>query len=351
MEDLLLKSSQNTISKGLNWLNNNHLKIKQISDLSAHYKAPYLYASVGNPVQGKYYADLLKSRYFQEDGDFRTSLNKKGWTHLPSSPANRYIYSNGWIICGLRQLSYLGLAEKGLDFIRKFQSIEHGGFASQYDPTTNKTNLKLLDSSSTSAAGLALLACGDLQAAIRAGNFILKMLDAQPHPDRFYYCSWDVDDGLRTNIWGNEDVTEINGRKQFCLNAESDPRRELTWLVGKPMKFLSKLYDMTNEAKYLNGAKSLLLFFEKLDRERIHNYGSCKVMWATAELFRLTGEDIFYKTAEEILKWFCESQYESGLWVHSLLYKNENEQPFEASLDIVQELCAEINDTIFNLSG
>ncbi len=349
MANPLLKSSQNALNKGLNWLNNNRSKIIQINELSAHYKAPYLYASVGDPIQGRYYADLMKFRFLQNDGDFRTSSDKKGWSHLPSSPANRYIYSNGWIIYGLRQLSYFGLAEKGLNFIRKFQSVEHGGFASHYDPLTNKINPNLLDSSSTSAAGLALLACGDVESSRKAGDFILRMLESQPHPDRFYYCSWHIDDGLRMNIWGSEDVTEINGRKQFCLSAESDPRHELTWLVGKPMKFLSKLYDQTNEEKYLLGARSLLTFFEKLDKERIHNYGSCKVMWASAELFRLTGEDIYFKTAEEILNWFCETQYDSGLWVHSLLYQNENEQPFEASLDIVQELCAEINDTIFNL--
>lgn len=349
MENFLLKTGQNTISKGLNWLDNNRSKIKQISDLSAHYKAPYLYASVGNPTLGKQYADLLKFRYFQDDGDFRTSLNKKGWSHLPSSPANRYIYSNGWIICGLRQLSFLGLAEKALNFIRKFQSVKYGGFASHYDPITKIVNPKYLDSSSTSAAGLALVACGDVETAIKAGDFILRMIESQPQPDRFFYCSWDIEEGLRTNIWGSEDVTEINGRKQFCLSTESDPRYELTWLVGKPMKFLSKLYDLTCEEKYLLGARSLLSFFEKLDRERIHNYGSCKVMWASAELFRLTGENIYHKTADEILSWFCETQYDSGLWVHSLLYQNEDEQPFEASLDIVQELCAEINDTIFNL--
>ena len=351
MENLLLKSSQNTINKGLTWLKENRSKIEQINDLSAHYKAPYLYASVGDPILGKYYADLMKDKYFQQDGDFRTSIDKKGWGHLPSSPANRYIYSNGWIICGLRQLSFYGLANKGLNFIKKFQSADLGGFASHFDPLTGNLNPKFLDSSSTSSAGLALLECGDIETACRAGDFILKMLESQPNPDRFYYCSWDIEDGLRTKIWGEENVKEINGRKQFCLSSESDPRHELTWLVGKPMKYLSRLYDQTNEEKYLLGARALLSFFEKLDGERIHNYGSCKVMWASAELYRLTGEDIYFRTAEEILRWFCDTQQSSGVWVHTLLYQDITEQPFEASLDIVQELCAEINDTVFNLFG
>ena len=351
MDKTLLETSKNTVIQGLTWLANHHSEISQINDLSAHYKAPYLYASVGDPEQGRYYADLMKNKYHQKNGDFRSAATAKGWSHLPCSPANRYIYSNGWVICGLRRLFYYGASEHGLNFIRRFQSPKLGGFASQYDPHSDKVNPQFLDSSSTSSAGLALLACGDVKAACSAGDFILRLLNAQPNPDRFYYCSWDVDAGLMTNVWGNEDTGAIRGRKQFCLSVESDPLYELTWLVGKPMKFLAKLYDMSGEEKYLSGARALLTFFERLDHERIHNYGSCKVMWAAAELYRLTGDKHFSQTAEEILRWFCDTQYASGLWVHSLWYQSSEEQPFAASLDMVQELCAEISDTIFELSG
>ncbi len=350
METALLEAAKKTVNRGLNWLETHQSDILQINDLSAHYKAPYLYAAVGNPVKGRYYANLMKNKYQQEDGDFRTSVKEKGWVHLPCSPANRYIYSNGWVICGLRRLTYYGAAEHGVNFIRRFQSPDFGGFASQYDPSTNTLNPQILDSSSTSSAGLALLACGDEDAACLAGDFILRLLSSQPHPDQYFYCSWDISNGLRTDVWGDEDSGSIGGRKQFCLSTDNDPRNELTWLVGKPMKFLAKLYDVTGENKYLTGARSLLTFFERLDKERIHNYGSCKIMWATAELYRLTGETHFSQTAEEILEWFCDTQLDSGLWVHSLWYEKLEDQPFAASLDIVQELCAEITDTIFELS-
>lgn len=350
MDKALLEAAKKTVNRGLNWLQNHQSEISQIKDLSAHYKAPYLYAAVGNPVKGRYYADLMSSKYQQKDGDFRTSEIEKGWMHLLCSPANRYIYSNGWVICGLRRLLYYGAAEHGLNFIRRFQSPELGGFASQYDPLNEIVNPNLLDSSSTSSAGLALLACGDVETALLAGDFILRLLESQPQPDRFFYCSWDISKSLRTDIWGNEDSMANEGRKQFCLSSESDPRYELTWLVGKPMKFLAKLYDMTGEVKYLSGARTFLSFFERLDPERIHNYGSCKIMWAAAELYRLTGEDHFAQTAKEILQWFCDTQHDSGVWVHSLWYQKLEDQPLAASLDVVQELCAEITDTIFELS-
>jgi len=349
MEIELIEAGRATIMRGLGWIEQNRALIASLEDLSAHYKAPYLYAAVGDPIMGRYYANLMKNKYQQEDGDFRTAIQDKGWAHLPCSPANRYLYSNGWVICGLRRLGFLGVAERGLDFIRQFQSSS-GGFASRFDLRKCQVIPRFLDSSSTSSAGLALLACGDIAAAKHAGDFILRLLDAQPHPDRFYYCSWDVESGLMTNVWGNEDTNAIRGRKQFCLSTESDPRQELTWLVGKPMKFLAKLFDLTGDDRYLAGAKALLTFFEKLDHERVHNYGSCKIMWASSELYRHTGETHFAQTAEEIFRWFCETMIPSGIWVHSLWYRTPEEQPLAAALDGVQELCAEMSDTLFELA-
>jgi len=347
----LLQRGQEAIAKGLSWLRHHGDAISQVEDLNAHYKAPYLYAVLGDPVHARYYADLMQTRYLQADGDFRTSRLQKGWAHLPCSPANRYVYSNGWIIVGLRKLGVYGAARRGMEFVRRFQSPELGGFFSRYDVASGQVDTRYLDSSCTSSAGLALLACGLVDEAIRAGDFILRLLEAQPEPDRYYFSSWEVGTGLMTDVWGDEDQSSVRGRKQFCLSTEADPLGELTWLVGKPMKFLCKLYDQTSNRKYLDGAMTLFDFFHKLGEERWHNYASCKTMWAGAELYRHTGEQRFAETAERILDWFCQSQYSSGLWVHTLLYQSPEEQPLAASLDIVQELCAEISNTLFELNS
>lgn len=347
----LLTQTRESIVRGLRWLRQHDAEIAQIQDLSAHYKAPYLYAAVGDSVLGGRYAHRIGAQYLQPDGDFRTGPADKGWSHLPCSPANRYLYSNGWIIAGLRRLGYYGAAARGIDFVRRFQSIELGGFASRFEPATGHIERHYLDSSSTSSAGLALLACGRVEEAARAGDFLLRLLDAQPHPDRFYYCSWETVAGLMTDVWGDEDANSVRGRKQFCLSAEADPRYELTWLIGKPMKFLARLYDQTGDRKYLEGSTTLFNFFHKLGDERWHNYASCKTMWASAELYRHTGEPRFAETAGRILSWFCESQLSGGLWVHYLWYRDEREQPLQAALDLVQELCAEMSDVVFDLSA
>lgn len=351
MNETLLQNAQMAVNRGLAWLRAHDDEIAALEDLSAHYKAPYLYATLGDPIRARHYADLMQQRYLQPDGDFRTSYDNKGWAHLRCSPANRYVYSNGWIIAGLRKLGFYGLSRRGMDFVRRFQSPELGGFFSRYDVASGQVDPRYLDSSSTSSAGLALLACGFVEEAARAGDFILRLLDAQPEPERFYFSSFQADGRLMTDVWGDEDQNAIRGRKQFCLSAEADPRAELTWLIGKPMKFLSKLYDQTADARYLAGASYLFDFYHKLGEERWHNYASCKIMWASAELYRHTGEARFAETAARFLDWLCQTQDPSGLWVHSLWYQSSEEQPLAASLDAIQELCAEISETILDLSG
>jgi hypothetical protein len=345
----LLKRGRETVARGLDWLSRHADQIAQIGDLSAHYKAPYLYAVRGDPVRARHYADLMRTRYLQKDGDFRTRPLDRGWADAPVMPAVRYLYPNGWIIVGLRKLGVYGAATRGLEFVRRFQSPELGGFFSTFDVKSGQVGTRYLDTSSTSAAGLALLACGRVEEAARAGDFLLRLLEAQPDPERNLYTSWDAEAGLVTDVWGDEDGRFPGGRIQFCLSTQADPLKELTWLAGKSMKFLAKLYDQTADRRYLDAAASLFDFFQKLDEGRWHNTGSCKIMWSTAELYRHTGEPRFAEAAERIFDALCRSQTPDGIWVHTVIGRRED-QPMTATIDIAQELCAELTDVMFELS-
>lgn len=349
MNQELFTRGQGAVARGLGWLRGHTAEIAQVPDFDAHYKALYLWAAVGDPVRARQYADLMRTRYLQEDGDFRAGPLQKGWVRLPIMPANRYLYPNGWIIVGLRRLGGYGLAERGIQFVRRFQSPELGGFFSRFDLATGEVDRRYLDSNSTSAAGLALLACGYVEEARRAGDFVLRLLEAQPEPERHLYVSWEAGAGLMTDVWGDESLSAMHGRKQFCLSAEADPARELIWFAGKPMKFLAKLYDQTGESRYLEGAIALFDFFHRLGEGRWNNLSACKIMWGSAELYRHTGERRFAETAGRILDWLCQHQEASGVWVHTIFFQRPEDQPLPTTLDVVQELCAELLDAMFDL--
>jgi hypothetical protein len=349
MDSELLKQGQETVAKGLDWLRRHNDQISQIEDLSAHYKAPYLYAVLGDSIRARHYADLMRTRYLQADGDFRTSRLNRGWADAPVMPAALYLYPTGWIIVGLRKLGVYDAASRGVDFVRRFQSPELGGFYSRFDVSSGQVETSYLDTSSTSSAGLALLACGFVEEAARAGDFLLKLLDAQPEFERHFYTSWHAEGGLVTDVWGDEDGRFPGGRALFCLTTEADPLKEFIWFAGKAMKFLAKLYDQTSDRKYLDGAINLFDFFQRLDEGRWQNTSSCKIMWASAELFRHTGEPRYAEAAERIFDILCQVQTSDGIWVHTVIGSRED-QPMTATVDIAQELCAELLDVIFELS-
>ncbi|MGW8180277.1 MAG: hypothetical protein ACWGQW_16175 [bacterium] len=348
--ELLLANCLKAIERARLWLRDQDNRIDQIDDLCSHYKAPYLYAVLGDRERARRYSDLIGRRYLQEDGDFRTSSDSKGWKHLPCSPTNRYVYSNGWIIVGLQKIGAFGMARKGLDFVRRFQHSKLGGFCSGYDIGTGTVDTSRLDTSSSSSAGMALLACGQIEEAVRAGDFVVRVVESNPEPAKFFFSSWETERGLMTDVFGDEDQNAPHGRKQYCLSAEADASQELVWLMGKPMAFLCRLYDATNDDTYLQTAKKLFSFFDSLDDRKWSNPASCKVMWSGGDLYRLTADRSILGVVERLLQYFINSQYESGSWVHTLWYEGPDDQPFPAALDLVQELTAEISDTVYNLA-
>jgi len=346
----LIERTKNAIEKGISWLIENDIKIIEIEDLSAHYKAPYLYAVTGIRERARKYADLISKKYLQKNGDFMTTFDMKGWAHIPSSPGNRYIYSNGWIMTGLQKIGSYYAVKRGLEFISLFQDPEFGGFYSRYDEKTRKINKKFLDTSSTTSAGLALLACGNFDKAKRAGDFLLMMVEKQKDKNHYFFNSWEKERGLMTDVFSDENPGALRGRKNFCVSTEKDAIYEMIWFIGMPMKFLCDLYEMSLDERYLEGAKEFFNFFNKLRDGKWENNSGSKIMWGASALYRLT-KNIEYKiAAEKILKWLLETQDNSGVWVHSLWYKTIDEQPFPATLDLVQEYISEFSDTIYYLS-
>ena len=346
-----IEKYQSTISRALGWLKRNHEEAMKAEDFSAHYKAPFLYAVLGEPVLAREYLDLIENKYLQDDGDFRTSASEKGWPHLPCSPANRYIYPNGWTILAFQRLGAYNIARKGLDFIRKFQSPDLGGFYSRYDPKTGVIGKDYIDSSSTSSAGLALLGCGHIEEALAAGEFLLRFIDAQPDLDKYYYSTWQVGKGLMTDVFGDEDPISATGRKQFCVSTEENSKKELIWLPGVPLTFLCKLYEYTQDERFLRGSERLFGFFDKIDEGKWVNPTACKIMWGGAELYRMTGNEKVGQAVKKIMDYFSDAQHETGFWLNSTLYKTPEEQPFPSKLDGVQEFTGEISDSLFNLAG
>jgi len=337
------------IRKTVEWAHSRYDRILQEKDLQGHYKAPAFWAAVGDARMAGLHRKIICERFLRDDGDFRMADDVKGFTQFACTTVNQYIYPNGWITVGMQKSGAYDVVAKALEFILRFEDPNHGGFYYAFDPKTRRIDKSLMDSSSTSSAGMALLMAGRLAEARRAGDFILRLLELQPQPDKFFFSCMRPDGSLHTDVFRTEDQWDPNSRKQKCLSTQADGLNELTWLIGKPTKFLTRLYTATGQGQYLEGAKKAFFFFHKLHPNAWQNYASCKTMWAGAELYRITGEKVFAETATRLLDFYCQTQAPSGSWVHTLWYKSEEEQTFSWTADITYEYGAEFSDVVYDL--
>ena len=354
MPYLSLKEAENykkPIRKVRDWAYKNENRIMKETDIQAHYKAPYFWLSVGDAWMMGRYRHEIEKRFLRSDGDFRTEETKKGFFVFDCTVHNQYIYANGWLLTAMQRIGAYNIVQKGLPFILKFQDQKTGGFYYKFDPGTKKIDKSLMDSSSTSSAGTALLACGRLREAEAAGDFILRLMKMQPEPGKYFFSCVNGKGKVHTDVFKSEDQWDVESRKQKCLSAVNDGLNELTWLVGKPTKFLARLYTATGKKKYLDGAIWGMKFFHGMDKNAWFNYASCKTMWAGAELYRATGKKEFAEVAVKILDYYTKTQRRSGSWVHTLWYKTEEAQAFTWTCDIAYEFGGEITDVIADLSA
>ena len=194
---------------------------------------------------------------------------------------------------------------------------------------------------------MALLACGKFEQAVKGADYLVRMMEDQPQRDRFFFTTLVKESGIFTDVFHNEDATAFDSRKHFCVSTEHNALYEMVWFLGMPMKILGLVYEVTSDKKYLDCAAQYFNFFNKLSSERWQNNSGTKIMWGTSELYHQTKKTEYYDAAVRYATWLTESQLESGEWVHSLWYKSIEEQPFQATLDLVQEYVSEFCATLY----
>ena len=348
LNDEQIERYTNTVRKAAGWVYEHLDELLKREDIQGYYKGPYAWAAAGDMKMAGIYRRVIGERFLRGDGDFRAAEDAKGFYKFECTVKNQYIYSNGWLNSGMQKLGAYDIVQKAQGFVLEFQDPTHGGFYNSFDPKTRTIDKSLMDSSSTSSAGLAFLVCGQVAQARRAGDFVLRLLELQPEPEKYFFSCMNPDGTVYTDVFAGEDQWDAEGRKQKCLSTTADGGADLTWLIGKPTKFLTRLYTATGDQRYLDGARKAFDFFHSLHENAWTNYASCKTMWAGAELFRITGEQVMTDTAIRILDFYCDTQSPEGTWVHTLWYDDPSAQTLEWSADITFEYIAEISDVIFD---
>ncbi|WP_428263958.1 hypothetical protein [Haliangium sp.] len=270
------------------------------SDLGAYYKSLWLLHLAGRNHLAYRRLRYIKNTFLQSDGDFLTAPDLKTANGVL---VQYYPYTNGWIAMASHKLGRFDVAQPAHAFVKTFSDDAGGGYtiAAPFGEGDDVTEVFI-----TSHLGLLSLYFGDIERAMRAGDFVLDVLHKQP----------DLDDGLYLRVAPTGDLITSFPDDAAALHVvkRTEPF-QLYFFVGYPIAFLAKLYEATGDSAYLTGAMDYLAFAQSCD-ESLYSFNfSHKVGWAASIVARLTGDTSARETATRIADYLLSIQDASGGWL------------------------------------
>ena len=167
-------------------------------DADLHYKLPYVFNYGGRRDLALRVLDHLETNLIEEDGYFRDAG--------PDAPSTQYLYSGGWdpsthFTYASGWLAWSSAAMGRFDLARLFarramveQDPQWGGFWRE----SELGRVQWLLNSSSAAAGFA--AAGEVEAAKKSADYMLRLLDRQPDLTKGCYLNLGPDGEVVTAL-------------------------------------------------------------------------------------------------------------------------------------------------------
>lgn len=288
--------------------------------LATCHKLPYALALMGEEERAARLCAWLVDQMMDDEGDFTRLYPRTGLMQ------RYYNYPNAWLVAGAQKLAMFSLSWPAAGFLNMVQHPETGGFLTAGPAASLSDEQDLL---STAAAGLACLQMGDGEAAAKAGDFLVWLLEQQPRSHILYSVVRDTD--------------------QLVQEApEEAPEFHYVFHVGRPGQFyaapalgalfLSKLYEATHYEDYLTTAQFYANFPESDAADKYTSIYSGLWGWAAAELFAATGNQNYLRTATEVGNALLAEQLENGSWLQASMGVNQESDVVDGTAESIMVL-------------
>ena len=286
-------------------------------EVDTHYKTAWSFLSMGHPDAAMRNLNLVQEHMLQEDGDFAPRLH-------PWHKEVHRMYANAYIIIGAMAAGRYEIAYPAGRFLLTQQDEQHGGF---YSILTEKGQKNRCDTMSAGAAGLACLAVGEIEAARRAGDFLILAMQNQPTPGECFYSCIEADGSFNTN----PDESE---RWWRVLDTKTDG--QCWYALGLPFAFLVRLAQVAPEAKYRQAVDTYLKYQEKCNGAWV-GPSSGKVAWACSMLYQQAGEKKYRDLALKTAAYHISLQEPEGCWNFTAAADDNPKVPKNLDIDATAE--------------
>lgn len=268
-----------------------------VEDICCYYKGPQGLAANGQALAATRGLRYVVNRFMTPEGDFRTSVEKRAAGSYTVKYCN--LYPAFWLLGATVDLRAYSIARKIFRFMLTCSDERTGGFRSLVGNQS-----PIVDSNSTAAGLLSCIMGGATERAVGAGDFLIRMIDEQPDPDK-YYIRWMPGDGPITEY--DEDVVK------FYVISQAEAG-QWYFQIGLAMCALAKLYEWTGEERFLAGSVRYFDFLISCHPDTTCTPPTGKTGWGAAILYRLTKDRRYLKTAQAVMEFILGCQQEEG-WI------------------------------------
>ena len=268
----------------------------------AFYKGSWPLLLTGQPAAAHRLLTYVRQHLMTADGDFVPRRH-------PWHTAVHYVYANVYFIVGAMHADRYDVAMPALRFLLGQQDPDHGGIYSRRVEAGQKT---FCDTMSAGAAGVALLAGGQLDAARRVAGFLAHIVALQPAPDERFYATVEADGTLGTQFGDDEAVWRV---------IETQSPDQCWYALGLPFAFLIRMAEAAEkgsdqESRY----RDLVQWYLDFQRRCVNPWdggSSGKAGWGSAMLYRITGEKQYRDIALHVADMIAGKQAADGGWASS----------------------------------
>lgn len=304
-----------SIKKGSEFLANHQLESGEMqepnSGLSTYYKTAQAFVSTGALDRASKLLDWVVASSLTEDGDF-------GRTDGRGQQAHNAVYPNAWLTLGAHRSGRYDVSYPAIRCVLANQNSTTGGFY-RNPPGTNPSSVGQLsgtygggfvdggqDILNSSMAGLACLAMGYKDEALKSARFVAKVLSLQPDPSDRVYFQMSPDGMLVVDFPEDQSAA-------FMLNSQKTDQNYFQ--IGIAAAFLCRMYVADSDKTHVEVAKQYIDLLDSYGTDKYAIGKSGKVGWGSAYLYRLTGEQRFKDIFQEVALNLMSLQGQDGSWV------------------------------------
>jgi hypothetical protein len=300
-DDHTLEPYRTALLKGLAWILSHCNPDGSFGDTSERkttfFKVPMALFDSGFKAEAWQTMRWLREQTFTDEGDFEDPR--------PGYHAAHWPYRNLWFVRAAHFLEMYDVSYRGMAYVLRFRDPATGGIqaVTPYDEQGGDPRQSLI---LTAFGGLNLITLGYRAEAEAAGEWVCRLIEAQPALDKRLYLMWRPESGV---------VKEVpQGHDPLWYALDRRALKQDYYNLGVALTFLSHLYRLTGNERFLEGALAYHEYLESCREDRLQSLSSGKILYGLTWLHLVTDDERCLDEAWEAADHLVESQSDDGYW-------------------------------------